>query len=164
MTAPSTSAPGTTSYTPPMRVKIPTDQPRWPDAEKVMVTILDDFLAELEPAGYACIVPPANHDELINKGHAIVQVMRSGGNADRTVDHTNIFVQVTTAYRSDSWDVLGWLRPKLRNFSGVVTNPDDSQAIVMSIDDMRGPQRAPSPSPGTNTVSAGFVVETRLDR
>lgn len=149
---------------PPVRVQIPTDTPRWPDVEKALVTVLDDFMTELKPGGYACIIPPENFAELIHNGYPVVTVQRAGGAADRVVDNPVVYISVNTAYRSDSWDVLGWLRPKLHDFSGVVTNPDGSQALVSGIEDMRGPQLDPAFTKDTNRVSAGFIVKTRLDR
>ena len=147
----------------PTRVRIP-DGPRWPDVEKAMVTLLDDILTELDPPGYACIVPPDNYDELVHQGVAIITVQRAGGAAERIDDHPSVFVSVTTAYRSDSWDVLGWLRGKLHDFNGTVTNPDGTTAIIRSISDLRGPQRDPDPNPDFRRVSQGFAVVTRLDR
>lgn len=151
-------------YEPRQRVTIPDDQPRWPDVEKAMVTILDDLMAPLDPPGYACVVPPEDYEEMLRDGVAIATVQRSGGNADRTNDHANVFVTVTAGYRSDAWDVLGWLRPQLHHFSGRVENPDGTVALIQAIDDMRGPQRQPSLSPDMRSVSGGFTVVTRLDR
>lgn len=148
----------------PTRVKIPAGDNRFPDVEKALVTVLDDMLTELDPPGYACVQPPANYNELIDQGVAIVTVQRSGGEADRINDHPNTFISVTTAYRSDSWDVMGWLRPKLHEFSGVVTNPDDTTAIITDIGDMRGPQRDPALSEDFRRVSQGFAVTTRRGR
>lgn len=148
----------------PPRIHIPDDVPGWPDVEVAMVTLLDGILANLDPAGYACITPPADYEDRINRGIAIVTVQRSGGAADRINDHPVVFISVTTAYRSDSWKVLGWLRPQLHNFSGQVTNPDGSVAIINSIDDLRGPQREPDIVPDFRRVTQGFSVVTRLDR
>lgn len=143
---------------------IPTDQPRWPDVEKAMVTVLDDMLQALDPPGYACVVPPQNEDELVATGRAVVQVVRTGGSNDRTADDASISINVTTAYRSDSWEVMGWLRPKLLEFSGVVTNPDGSQALVMGIQPAQGPQKDPARAPVNSQVGLSFTVTTRLDR
>lgn len=148
----------------PIHVTIPDGDNRFPDVEKALVTALDDMLTELTPPGYACTTPPANAADLINQGVAIVTVQRSGGEADRTKDHPNVFLTVTTAYRSDSWEVLGWLRPKLHDFSGVVTNPDGTTALIESIADMRGPQRNPSVTQDTRSVSQGLAVTTRRGR
>lgn len=153
-----------TPVSPPMRVSIPEDGGLWPDVEEALVTLLNEMLADLTPHGVACIIPPQNYADLVHAGHPIVTVQRSGGAADGVFDHPNVYISVTTAYRSDSWDVLGWLRLKLRDYSGVVTNPDGSQAIIAGIADMRGPQKAPALSNDTNQVSAAFTVTTRLGR
>jgi|LSQX01.1.fsa_nt_gb hypothetical protein len=148
----------------PPRITIPDGVAGWPDIEVAMVTLLDDLLGKLDPPGYACIVPPPDYEQRVNNGTAIVTVQRAGGAAERVVDHPTVFITVTTAYRSDSWKVLGWLRPQLHNFSGQVTNPDGSVAIINSISDLRGPQRVPDLSDDLRRVSQGFTVATRLDR
>ena len=157
-----------TNPTPPpiprVRVAIPDDVPRWPDVEKAMVTVLDDFLGRLMPAGYACVVPPADWEERLLDGVAIVTVQRAGGNAERALDSANLYVTVTAGTRSDAWDVMGWLRPQLHSFNGTVTNPDGTVALITAVDDMRGPQRQPALSPDMRSVTAGFTVITRLDR
>lgn len=149
---------------PRVRVQIPDDVPRWPDVEKAMITVLDGMLANLTPAGFACVIPPPDYNEQLANGVVIVTVQRSGGSADRINDDANFYITVTAGTRSDAWDVMGWLRPQLHNFSDVVTNPDGTVALITGISDMSGPQRQPALSPDVRGVTAGFVVTTRLDR
>lgn len=144
--------------------KIPTDGPQWPDVEKALVTLLNEFLARLEPSGRACVVPPQNSDELIDQGVAIVTVQRTGGQAERITDTAGVNLSVTTSQRSASWDVMGWLRPLLHNYEGVVTNSDGTVAIITKITDMQGPRRGLDLNDDKRRVTAGFNVTTRLER
>lgn len=160
--SPSISTP---NAAPPQRVTIPAGDARFPDVENAMVTVLDGLLEELDPAGYACIVPPENYMDLLQQGVALVEVESDGGAASSRVnDSCVVYVSVTTGYRSDSWAVLGWLRPKLNNYSGVVANPDGTQAIITDISDMRIPKKDTANTANTTRVTAGFTVTTRLDR
>lgn len=147
-----------------IRVRIPDGDDRWPDVEKAMVTLLDDLLSELEPAGYACVLPPSNYDELIDQGVAIVTVQRAGGTAERINEDASVFLTVTTGYRSDSWDVLGWLRPKLHQVNDTIVNGDGTVALITKITDARGPQKDPGLSEDSRRVGAGFTVTTRIGR
>lgn len=144
--------------------KIPSDQAQWPDVEKAMVTLLDQMLTQLEPAGFACVTPPDGYEDLLDNGVAIVTVQRSGGQADRITDTASLSLSVTTGQRSASWDVMGWLRPQLHRYSGVVTNDDDTVAIITKITDMQGPRREPDLSRDNRRVTAAFNVTTRLER
>jgi len=146
--------------------KIPDNGPQWPDVEKALVTLLDEILGQLEPAGQAYVHPPEKdeYNRLIEQGVAIVTVQRTGGQADRITDTAGINLTVTTAQRSASWDVMGWLRPILHNYEGVVRNPDGTTAIITTITDMNGPRRSQDLAQDARRVSAGFNVTTRLDR
>ena len=148
----------------PTTPKIPEEQALWPDVEKAMVTLLDEILAELEPPGEAYVVPPADYDNRLERGVAIVTVQRTGGQADRINDTAGVNLTVTTSQRNASWDVMGWLRPQLHNFHGVITNSDGTTAIIQKITDMQGPRRTADLNPDMRRVTAGINVTTRLNR
>lgn len=143
---------------------IPETHAQWPDVEKAMVTLLDDMLAQLDPPGEAYVVPPADYDERLANGTAIVTVQRTGGQADRINDTAGVNLTVTTAQRNASWDVMGWLRPQLHNYNGVVRNSDGTVAIIEKITDMQGPRRTPDMNQDMRRVTAGLNVTTRLTR
>lgn len=147
------------------RTTIPEGVPQWPDVERALVTLLTGILADLTPAGYACVVLPENVDQRVNRdGQTIVQVQRAGGFADRIQDHARVVLSVTSNDRSVSWNVLGWLRPQLHQFTGIIHNGDGTAAIIQNIEDTQGPQRTPSPTAITTTVQATLTVTTRIER
>lgn len=146
------------------RTRIPEGTVQWPDVEKAMVTLLSDMAADLTPPGYACVTLPANFTERIDKGQTVLQVQRAGGFADRIQDHARITLRVHSNDRSVSWNVLGWLRPQLHQYKGVIHNGDGTTAIVQDIQDTQGPQRTPADMQTSATVQAALTVTTRIDR
>lgn len=145
-------------------IKIPDDTPQFPDVEQALITVVGDMLTELNPTGVACNVPPQDFERRIQAGHAVVQIERRGGGAERTIDRPRVFISVITEYRSDSNRVMQWLRAKLHNFTGRVNNPDGTTAIIAEITDITGPERGAPYSPDSRVVTAGFTVATRLER
>lgn len=143
---------------------IPNNGPQWPDVEKAACTLLNNILNQLDPPGTAHVVPPPDYEQRLDNGEAIITIQRTGGIADRTIDHPTIDLSVTTGQRSTSWDVMGWLRPQLHNFSGTVTNQDGTTAIITEITDSQGPRRAPDISRDNRRVTASFNISTRLER
>ena len=148
----------------PRRVTIPEGVKRFPDVERAVVTIIQNFCKQLTPPAAVGTMPPANADVVIASGAPVVVVTRAGGAATRVIDEARVSVTVTTGYRSDSWEVMGWLRSQLYDFTGFVENPDGSTAIIETIMDAQGPQRAVAPQTDHRTVSAMFSVHTRLER
>lgn len=146
------------------KVIIPDGTPQWPDVEKAMVTLLSDLQASLTPSGYACVVLPEDAASRQERGQVIAQVQRAGGFANRTQDNARITLNIHSYDRSVSWDVLGWLRPQLHQFEGVVTNSDGTVAIVQDIEDTQGPQRTPAQQFPSTVVQCALTVTTRIER
>lgn len=149
----------------PPRVKIPGDPSYgFPDAEMALVTIIDEIVSDITPDANAFSLDgiPHDYEERVNRGEVIITVKRSGGESDGVFDFPRMDVAVGHAYRTDSWRVMGFIRRKLHQFSGLVTNPDGSEAIVNSITDATGPQRTPQ-SPDTRVVALGFSMQTRVN-
>lgn len=140
--------------------------PKFPDVEKGMCTLLDQLLAELTPAGYACVIPPSDFEERIANGEAIVTVQRSGGtkSQQRALLDARVFISVTTAERSASWEVLAWLQEKFEDVHNTITNPDGTHCHIASISDMQGSQREPALSPDMRRVTSGHIVTVRKER
>lgn len=144
--------------------QVPDDGFGFPDVESALVQLLDtELLPQLTPTGgYACVTPPPNLDQLIDEGQAVVTVQRSGGTLiDRNQEAARVFIGVTTATRSASWEVFGWLRAHLHEYRGYVQLPTGVTVRVQSISDMQGPQKDPALSQDARRVGGGFVVTVK---
>lgn len=152
------------SYINPPRVVLPDDSDNgFVDAEMALVTIIDEIIAPITPEANAFTLDSVPDDitDRIDRGETLISVKRVGGEADGVFDHPRMDVNVAHAYRTDAWRVMGFIRRKLLKYSGVVTNPDGTTAIVNAISDATGPQRS-FETDNSRVVTLSFSMQTRI--
>lgn len=140
------------------------DDSYFPDAEDALTVIVDSILANFTPPGYAHTPggQPQDYDNLVASGVAMVEIARTGGEADGVWDFPRMNVTVTTPSRDLSWKVMAYLRRKLHHINSIgVPLSDGSTAIVNNVKDSQGPQQPPTGTFATD-VTLGFTMQNRL--
>lgn len=138
----------------------------FPDAELVVIDLVQHYLDLLTPQGRAVTWLTDNHADLVDSGVPIVRVYRGGTGADGLFDPAAVQLGVIAATRADSWQVLEYLRQVMLSFEhgGGVRREDDSITMVQSIEEMVGPQQLPELNPDHRLVPATFRVLFRYPR
>lgn len=133
----------------------------FPDAELVVMDLLQPFLNLLTPTGLACTWLPEDYADRF----PIVRVYRGGGSEDyeNRSDWAAVQLGVIGDSRADSWAVMEYCRQVMLSYrrGGRVTRADGSTTLVKSISEMTGPQMLPELSPDHRLVPTTFRVECR---
>jgi hypothetical protein len=133
----------------------------YPDAEEVVMDLLQPWLDRITPAGLACTYIP---DDL--RAHLpIVRIFRTGGgeDPDSRLDWSSIRLAVIGESRSDSWKVAEYCREAMFSYrdGGRVLRLDGSHTVVHSVAEMVGPQLLPELNPDVRMVPIMFRVEIK---
>lgn len=138
----------------------------FPDAELVVLDLVQKYLDLLTPKGKAVAWLTADHTALVDSGVPVVRVYRGGIGSNGLWDPASVQLGVIAASRADSWAVMEYLRQVMLSFNrgGAVKRADNSIAMIASIEEMVGPQQLPELNPDHRLVPATFSVEFRYPR
>lgn len=138
----------------------------FPDAELVVLDLVQKYLDLLTPKGKAVTWLTADHTTLVDSGVPVVRVYRGGIGSNGLWDPASVQLGVIAASRADSWAVMEYLRQVMLSFNrgGAVKRADNSITMIASIEEMVGPQQLPELNPDHRLVPATFRVELRYPR
>lgn len=138
----------------------------FPDAELVMLDLVQAFLDMLTPAGEAVSWLTDDHTEKVNAGTPVVRVYRGGTAADGLFDPAAVQLATIAANRADSWAVMEYLRQVMRSYEhgGAVRREDGSYTMIQSVTEVVGPQQLPELNPDHRLVPATFRPVFRAPR
>ncbi|WP_052068579.1 phage tail termination protein [Rhodococcoides fascians] len=121
----------------------------FPDAEAVLVTLLDDL-------GYTCTFLPDEKEW--RDMDAVIVVNRVGGGSDGITDRPLLQVGVYAKdSRTRAWSVAGQVRERLLNAGGTAVDG----ALIDSVREAQGVQQFPDLNPDNKFVAATFQLSFR---
>lgn len=138
----------------------------YPDAELVVLDLVQTYLDLLTPQGVAVAWLTKDHTDTVNSGTPVVRVYRGGAAENGLFDPAIVQLGVIAATRRDSWEVAEYLRQVLRSFDrgGAVRREDGSITMIESADEVVGPQQLPELNPDHRLVPFSVRVTFRYPR
>ncbi|MGV9540927.1 phage tail termination protein [Nocardia beijingensis] len=138
----------------------------YPDAERVVIDLVQAYLNLLTPQGLAVAWLTSDHTALVDSGVPVVRVYRGGPASNGLVDPAAVQLGVIAASRANSWAVFEYLRQIMLSFAhgGAVRREDGSLTMINSIVEIVGPQQLPELNPDHRLIPGTFRVELRYPR
>lgn len=138
----------------------------FPDAELVVMDLAQTFLDLLTPTGVAVSWLTKDHTDIVDSGRPVVRVHRGGLGADGLWDPAAVQLGSIASTRSDSWQVMEYLRQILRSYEhgGGVRREDGSITTIQSVTEIVGPQQLPELQRDHRLVPATFRIVFRAPR